>query len=103
METFEQLLGEFAQHPVVDGVSPSDLLDLPDPLRTTLNRLLRKGRATLGELASDLQLGTAEAQPVVDLLIEKGFLRADRRAPEDDLTYRVRTRRIAGRMLPPQL
>jgi hypothetical protein len=39
----------------------------------------------------------------VDLLIEKGFLRADRRAPEDDLTYRVRTRRIAGRMLPPQL
>jgi hypothetical protein len=72
---FEQVRAELEAAVPVRGVSPSLLLELNDPLRSTLKSLLRSGSMTLAELATSLGIDGEETLAVADLMVRAGFVR----------------------------
>jgi hypothetical protein len=92
-----ELISELTRRPSVNGISAADLVGFPDPLRSMLRRLLRRGGAKLPDLALDLRLSVADTEEVVDLLLQKGILQYDGDG------YQIRTRRVAGRSVPRNL
>jgi predicted ArsR family transcriptional regulator len=59
------------------------ILELPDPLRSTLKEMLRGRVSTAGEICESLDVQGEAANRVIDLLIEKGYLQATQTAAEE--------------------
>jgi hypothetical protein len=49
-------------------------MELPEPLYTAMNKLMRKGSMTVGELAAGLNIKMVEARQLGQMLVEKGLL-----------------------------
>ena len=86
----EQIRQELAEWVDSSGVSPSTLLQLNEPLRSTLKRILRQGSITFGDLADQLGLSMTETEMIADLLVACGFLKTSERSPSGELTYTIR-------------
>ncbi|HEX2033620.1 MAG TPA: hypothetical protein VHS99_05510 [Chloroflexota bacterium] len=92
----ERLQTELEHVPGVQGVTPADLLALPEPLPTLLGRALRRGSLHLDELSRQLHLSADEGARLVKLLVEKGFLVAVRGRQGGEGAYRVRLAQTRG-------
>ena len=99
MATYDLLEEALEARPSLEGVTPADIAELPEPLRETLRTTLRAGTISSGGLASALGLNQKQAGRVVDLLVEKGFLAAAEGA-EGEAVFRINLARRKGRAVP---
>ncbi len=99
---FDRLQRELKKLSKVEGITPADAMDLPEPLRMVMNKIMRKGSMTLSELATELRLKTTEARRLGQMLVEKGFLSSTRRKTDGEIVYRTHfaKSRKSGRGMP---
>jgi hypothetical protein len=74
MTLFPDLNLTLANLPAVRGVSTIDLLELPEMVGRVLSGIVRKRGLTLKEFSVEIGLNQEEAQHLLDILIEKGYL-----------------------------
>jgi len=89
-EMFDRLQRELEKRSKVEGITPADAIGLPEPLRTAMNKIMRKGSMTLSELTAELNLKAAKARRLGEILIEKGFLNSTERKTDGEIVYRTR-------------
>ncbi|MEI8307268.1 MAG: hypothetical protein WCF99_09405 [Chloroflexales bacterium] len=94
----EQLIHELAAYAGDNGLSPSDLLGLPDGLRRIVTWITRRGGASLGELASEVGCDNLAVVRLVETMMARGLLSIDV-APDGVPSYRTRlaSRRLRNR------
>lgn len=73
----DELMRELAAYEGGQGLTPSDLLGLPDGLRHLATWLTRRGGASLGELATQLDCDEAAAAGLADEMLTRGLLLRD--------------------------
>lgn len=95
-DLFQQLVQEIDAWPMQEGIRTTDLTLLNEPLRGVLNATVREGFMTLPHFAEGLNLTLEQAEQIVDLLLEHGFLRSSETGKNGETEYRVRYAR-AGR------
>lgn len=61
------------------GLAPADLLALPDDLRNLMTKITRLGEVTAAQLALELDQEEAEVEAMLAELVEKGYLREEKR------------------------
>ncbi len=71
------------------GVTPSVLLQLTDPLRATLRRLMRGGSMTFEELGNSLDLDERETEVIAELMVACGLLKTEELDRAGDVVYRI--------------
>ncbi|ULH17777.1 hypothetical protein MF271_20460 (plasmid) [Deinococcus sp. KNUC1210] len=89
MSTYSMILEELSGWPRSEGVKISDLLSLSEPLRGTLNTVIREGSVPLQFFADRLQLGPEQTNTVVDLLLDHGFLKEAQTVESGEVEYRL--------------
>ncbi|MDK1028514.1 MAG: hypothetical protein QGD88_10040 [Anaerolineae bacterium] len=85
------------EHRPQSKILPSDVLKFSDPLRAVLNQAARIGRISLSEVSKLLDLPPEQAQRVIDLIVEKDFLRRPSSLgdnPVYETRLAVRTRKL---------
>lgn len=87
---FDRLQRELKKRPKVEGITPADVMDLPEPLRTAMNKMMRKGSMTLSELTAELNLKTTQTRRLGAMLIEKGFLSSIEQEADGEIVYQTR-------------
>ncbi|EFO79968.1 hypothetical protein OSCT_2178 [Oscillochloris trichoides DG-6] len=92
---YQQLLDELAGYTGEGGVTPSDLLSLPDGLRRLLTWLTRHGNVGVEDLCHEVGCEQEQAQNVADTLIARGLLVAEEHAGQ--VRYSVRMARVRTR------
>ena len=98
---FNRLEGELEARERSEGLTMSDLLELPEPLGRLLNWLMREGQATFADVTAFLGGDEAHTRAVLAGLRDRGFLRE---IEIHGLTqYRVRLALKRGRALPSDL
>ena len=80
---FDELMHALEQVDPVEGVTPIDVLDLPDPLGRVFGHLVRKGWMTSVDLAAEMGLQEYQARQVAELMVRKGFLLKEARDDEN--------------------
>lgn len=90
MTPFERMREELLGWSEQSGMSPSVLLQLEEPLRSTLKRIMRVGSATFAELATHLGLTMPETETIADLLVACGFLKTVEEDADGTVVYRIR-------------
>ena len=98
MASFEALRREIAALDRVGGISPDEVVTLPEDLHAAFRKML-KGAITLDELALELGVAEGEAREIGQLLVEKGFLQKEDFDPAA-IRYRVRFARMRTRNIP---
>jgi hypothetical protein len=97
---FEHIQQELNKRSKVEGITPLDVMELPEPLRTAMNKLMRKGSMTVGELAVELNIEMVEARQLGQMLVEKGLLSLVEQKADGEIVYRVRLGRTRERSVP---
>jgi hypothetical protein len=95
---YDQLRALLDGRPPVAGVTIADVMGLPAPLSTTLNRMIRRGGLSAADLADALGVTAAEAQQIGELLVEHGYCAPS--AVRGGAGYQARLARKPGRALP---
>lgn len=73
---FDRLESELeARQRLEEGITPSDLLDLPPELGRVINMIMRRGEMSLTDVIMELDARPSEAKGLLDRLVEKGYLR----------------------------
>ncbi len=90
MSTFEHLKQELKTWANPEGVSTSVILELSNPLRSTLRKVIRQGCMTFTELAGELGLSMDETDEIADLLVECGFLKTVEENADGETVYTLR-------------
>ena len=98
MDIFDRIQGEIEAREQQEGVTLADLLDLSPPLRRLMNRITRVGGLTVTAAAEHLEESPANAQQMLDELVEKGYL--EREKQEEDWVYQTRFARKRARDIP---
>jgi hypothetical protein len=88
--TFERVRQELLEWADPTGMSPSVLLQLNEPLRSTLKHIMRAGSVTFEQLSADLGLTMAETEEIADLLVACGFLKTTEEGASGDVVYCIR-------------
>ncbi len=99
MDDFETLLRALDQLSPVDGMTPINVLDLPDSLGRLVGELIRRGSMNLPELAVELDLSEKQARKIGTLLTRKGYVYKDYHQGEG-LVYRAHLARMRKRNIP---
>jgi hypothetical protein len=84
----------------VEAITPLDVMELPEPLRTAMHKLMRKGSMTLSELTAELNVEMVEARRLGQTLVEKGLLSLVEQKADGEIVYRLRLGRTRGRSVP---
>jgi predicted ArsR family transcriptional regulator len=98
MGIFDRIQGEIESRDTEEGITPADLLDLSTELRRLMTRITREGELSVKQAAEQLDGSEAEAQKMLDALVEKGYLQREQR--EDGWYYSTRFARKRGRDIP---
>jgi hypothetical protein len=96
MVNFETLQQTLAGLDRVEGVTVVDIMKLPAPLDVTLRRMLKES-LSLAALSAEMQLPVDETHQLMNLLIEKGFVKTEEQSDHGGQMYRVyfaRTRKL---------
>ena len=94
--TYSELVQWLRDCPVIPGVNLSYIMELPDPLKTTLQKMLRGPSLTLGQFAKDVEFPLAETEVLTDIMVEKGYLIINGEEGADKTTFRVHLARTRG-------
>jgi hypothetical protein len=98
---FNRLEGELEARERSEGLKMSDLLELPEPLSSLLNWMMRKGQATLADVTVFLGEDEVHTRAILAGLRDRGFVRE---IEIHGLTqYCVRLAPKRGRALPSNL
>ncbi|MCB9102560.1 MAG: hypothetical protein H6632_23695 [Anaerolineales bacterium] len=57
------------------GLSPVDLLDMPQDLADLINQIIRRNGMKLEDVAQNLNQSIEKAEQTLDKLVEKGYIR----------------------------
>jgi hypothetical protein len=87
---FERMRAELLAWSNLDGMSPSVLLQLDEPLRSALKRILRQGAITFADLGHELGLDGAETETIADLLVACGMLKTSEPTATGEVTFHIR-------------
>lgn len=90
MTPFERMQRELRAWSNPAGMSPSVLLQLSEPLRSTLRQIMRQGSVTFAELSVLLGLTMADTEAIADDLVTCGFLKTTETSDDGGLVYRIR-------------
>jgi hypothetical protein len=90
MTPFERMRAELLAWTNQGGMSPSVLLQLNEPLRSALKRILRQGPITFPDLAQALGLDMPETEAIADLLVACGLLKTSEADASGDVTFAIR-------------
>jgi hypothetical protein len=96
MADFEALQQTLAKLDRVEGVTAIDIMKLPEPLDAVLRKMMKQP-LSLNALMTELQLPAAETHRLMDLLIEKGFVKVEEQAEQGGEMYKIyfaRTRKL---------
>jgi len=85
---FDRLQTEIDKREPAEGLSPADLLMLPDELRRIVQLINRRGGMTTEALAAELELPAPEVETLAGDLVDKGMLTPAR--IEDQPGYKIR-------------
>ena len=83
------------------GLSVTDILDLPDPLRELMQWMLREDVVTLRDTMAQISPDEATTRSALGALVDKGFVQEVRVG--DETHYKVRLKARPRRGLPPNL
>jgi hypothetical protein len=97
--TFETLKQQLIELDRVNGITPVEVLELPEGLHVAVRKMLKR-QMTLGELASELSLPVEETRQIGDLLVDKGFLQIEEPTEDGTIRYRVHFARMRSRNIP---
>ena len=87
---FERMRAELLAWSNLDGMSPSVLLQLNEPLRSALKRILRQGPITFADLGQELGLDAADTEAIADLLVACGLLKTSEATATGEVTFHIR-------------
>ena len=73
---FDRLQSEIETRQRMEGITPTDLLDLSSELRRIVNTITRRREMSLTEIILELDMRPSEMRGLLDTLVEKGFLKA---------------------------
>ena len=72
---FDRLQDEIDSRESQDGISPADLLDMPEGLAAVVKQIVRRNGMKLSEVAELLDESPEAAQKTLDDLVAKGYVR----------------------------
>ncbi len=72
---FDRLQDEIDSHNKQDGISPIDLLDMPDAIAKIVKKMVRRNGLKLEEIAEEVDQPIEEIQKTLDDLVAKGLVR----------------------------
>ena len=72
---FNRLQDELDARDKNEGLSPIDLLDMPDSLTAIINQIIRKNGMKLEDIAEELGQSLQATKKTLDELVEKGYIR----------------------------
>lgn len=84
----EQTLHEMRER--TEDIRPSDVVLLPEPLRSTLNFAIRVGRISLTDFAKMMKLNIAQSRQLTELLVARNILHNSRLSNEKETFYETR-------------
>lgn len=93
MTEFERIRAELERWPQGSGVSPSTLLEVEEPLRSILKRIMREGSMDFAELTGLLGLSESEAAEIAELMVTSGLLTSDTAEEGGATLYRLQRAR----------
>jgi hypothetical protein len=99
MATFEALQQELAGLAKVEGVTLVDILELPAPLDAALRKLMKEA-LPLDALADEIQLPVNETRQLMDILVEKGFVKTEDQHGRGGQVYKIYFARMRKHHLP---
>lgn len=103
---FAELQDQLSRLAPTDGVTPAEILELPDAVAAAVRKAIR-GAMTEAEFAAELGLAPPETRIVVTILIEKGYLREKAESqpaqPGGKPRYTVNFARMRRRSIPVDL
>jgi hypothetical protein len=79
------------------GLSPIDLLDMPEALAAVINKIIRRNGMKLEEIASELNQPVEETKASLDELVKKGLAR--RIEVKEEIWYKAQFARKADKVL----
>ena len=87
-DLFNRLQDDINAQEQPGGLSPIDLLDLPDELSQIIRKIIRRNGMKLADVAEALAVSPDEARQTLERLVEKGFVR--RVEVKNDFWYKAR-------------
>lgn len=96
MATFEAIQQALTGLPRVEGVTAVDIMKLPAPLDVTLRKMLKEP-LSLDAVAAEIQMSKDETSQLMDILVERGFVKSEDQSDHGGLVYKIylaRTRRL---------
>ena len=99
MLSYSELLQWLHEQPEIQGVNLSTILELPDPLRQTLQKMLHDHSMTLGQFSQETHYSLDEAESISQILVQKGYLVVIKEAEIDKETYCLRLAKIRGKQI----
>lgn len=94
---YQRLQGEIEAREGGAGLSPIDLLDMPQALAEAINRIIRNNGMRLHEVAQELNQTLDETKAILDQLVTKGFAR--RIEVKNEIWYKAHFGRKADKVL----
>jgi predicted transcriptional regulator len=98
MGIFDRMKGEIEAREAQEGMSPADLLDLSDELRSLIARIIRDQEISVKDAAEHVGGSVDSTRQMLDTLVEKGFLQREQR--KNDWFYSTRFAHKRGRDIP---
>ena len=101
MPTYEELFEKIKNVPQVNGISPVDVLNLPDPMGGVIRDMTRHKTMSLNQLAEELGLALEETHTICQTLVDKGyFALLNEHDRPSERVYRVRFAEMRKRNIP---
>ncbi|RPI26429.1 MAG: hypothetical protein EHM70_19040 [Chloroflexota bacterium] len=100
MDTFESILQTLDGVSQVEGITPINILELPESLCKALKKLLRIGSMSLNDLANETSLSEDQARIIGERLVQKGYLVVQDAQGGSAPIYRTYFARMRGQNLP---
>jgi hypothetical protein len=97
MVDFESLRTKLDDVPKVNGISPMDVLDLPDPLGGIIRRMIREKSMSLPEFAEALDLPSSQAEMIGERMVQKGYFEKEE---HEIVIYKVKYAQKRKRFIP---
>ena len=98
MGIFDRMKGEIEAREEQEGISPADLLDLSDELRSLIARIIRDQELSVKDAAEHMGESVDNTRQMLDTLVEKGYLLREQR--KEDWFYSTRFAHKRGRDIP---
>ena len=95
---FNRLQDEINARSSGEGLSPIDLLDMPESLAAAVNQIIRKNGMKLEDIAAELKQSVEETKIMLDELVTKGYVRRVE-VGDEEIWYKAQFGRKADKAL----